>query len=168
MLIRRRDAQTGAVGSGHCKNHYGSKSWSNEEGRSPWRSERPAAEVETIVLFNPEIPETPESIQVDHHMQTLDQQLAPFPDDRQGKHPRYTSNDAALGVLAVFFTHSPSRLPMAASPSIRPTTAGGGPQDAVSTQMRTGAPRFKASAVHGSRQTSITQSVTTGLKQPLF
>ena len=25
-----------------------------------------AAEVETIVLFNPEIPETPESIQVDH------------------------------------------------------------------------------------------------------
>src|SRR5262245_47604912 len=26
----------------------------------------PATEVETIVLFNPEIPETPESIQVDH------------------------------------------------------------------------------------------------------
>src|SRR5262245_25591874 len=56
---------------------------------------------------------------------------------------------------------------MATNPSISPTTAGGGPQDAVSTPMRTGAPRFMASAVPGSRQTSSTHSITADPQRPL-
>src|SRR3989442_547146 len=53
---------------------------------------------------------------------------------------------------------------MATNPSIRPTAAGGGPQDAVSTPMRTGELRFKASAGSRSRQTISIQSVTANPK----
>src|SRR5438876_3856194 len=56
---------------------------------------------------------------------------------------------------------------MATSPSIRPTTAGGGPQEAVSTPMRMGAPRFMANAIPGSRQTSSAQSITADPQRPL-
>src|SRR5262245_17164315 len=56
---------------------------------------------------------------------------------------------------------------MASNPSIRPTTAGGGPQDAVSTPMRTGELRFMAKAVTRSRQTSSAQSITADPQQPL-
>src|SRR5262245_34209987 len=55
---------------------------------------------------------------------------------------------------------------MPTNPSIRPTTAGGGPQDAVSTPMRTGAPGFTASTVPGSRQTSSPQSITANRQWP--
>src|SRR5262245_43905327 len=56
---------------------------------------------------------------------------------------------------------------MATNPSISPTTGGGGPQEAVSTPMRTGAPRCMASTVPGSRQTSNTHSITATPRRPL-
>jgi hypothetical protein len=51
--------------------------------------------------------------------------------------------------------------------SISPTTDGGGPQEAVSTPMRTGASGFMASTVPGSRQTSSAQSITAAPPRPL-
>src|SRR6266498_4449570 len=56
---------------------------------------------------------------------------------------------------------------MAPNPSINPTTAGGGPQEAVSTPMRTGELRSTASTLPESRQTSSAKSITANPKRPL-
>ena len=53
-----------------------------------------------------------EALAFDHLVQALHHHLATLPDDRKGKNTHYAIKDAALGACAVFFTQSPSFLPI--------------------------------------------------------